>query len=159
MRFVLTVVCAALLLFFIYLVTGWMVDGYFGGNIVPNRAVPNQWAAPNSWSTWRDILIVVMAMFWMLAGIATLVLVVALIFLVGMVRKLLRDNAAPAIDSLKLTIDNVRGTAEFAGESVISPIIRVYSIFSGVRSGLHAVTNLPNRIRGRKPAKKKKGRK
>jgi hypothetical protein len=136
-----------------------MVDGYFGGNMVPDRAVPDQWAAPNSWSTWRDILIVVMAMFWAFAGIATLALVVALILLVRVVRRLLRENAAPAIDSLKLTIDNVRGTAEFAGESVVSPIIRVYSIFSGVRSGLRAVTNLPSRIRGRKAAKKKKGRK
>ena len=155
MRFVLTVVSAAILLFLIYLFAGWMVDGYFGGNIVPDRAVPDQWAAPNSWSTWRDILIVFMAMFWLFAGAATLVLVVALIFLVGAVRKLLRENAVPALDSLKLTIDNVRGTAEFAGESVVSPIIRVYSVFSGVRNGLHAVTNLPNRIRGRKPGKKK----
>ena len=159
MRFVLTVVSAAVLLFLIYVFTGWMVDGYFGGNIVPDRAVPDQWAAPNSWSTWRDILIVLMAMFWMVAGVMTIALVIALIFLVRVVRKLLRENAAPAIDSLKLTIDNVRGTAEFAGESIVSPIIRVYSIFSGVRSGLHAVTNLPNRVRGRAPAKKKKGRK
>lgn len=158
MRFVFTVVCAAVLLFLIYLVTGWMVDGYFGGNIVPDRAVPDQWAAPNSWSTWRDILIVFMAMFWMVAGVMTIALVIALIFLVRVVRKLLRENAAPAIDSLKLTIDNVRGSVEFASESVVSPIIRVYSIFSGVRHGLQSVTNLPNRIRGRKPAKKK-GRK
>ncbi len=158
MRFLLTVVSAAILLFIIYLVTGWIVDGYLGGNIVPNRAVPDSWAAPNTWSNWRDVFIVFMAAFWMLAGIATLILVVALIFLVGLLRKLLRENAAPAIDSLKLAIDSARGTVEFAGEQVVSPIIRVYSIFSGARSGLQAVTNLPNRIRGRKSAKKK-GRK
>ncbi len=154
MRFVSIVLFAALLLAILGLLAGGIVDGYFGGSIFPDDLEPDSWSAPDSWSEWRDIMIVSMALFWMLAGLAALVLMIVLIFLAGVVRKLLRENAAPAIDSLKLTIDNVRGTAEFTGESVVSPIIRVYSIFSGVRSGVRAVTNLPGRVRGRKPKKR-----
>jgi hypothetical protein len=153
-RFITTVVSAALLLFIIYLIAGWIVDGYFGGNIVPNGAVPDSWAAPNSWSQWRDILIVFMAAFWMMAGLLTVVLIVVLILLALAARRVMRENVAPAVDSLKDSLDNIRGTTEFAGETVVSPIIRVYSVVRGVRSGVRAVGNLPSRIRGRKKGKK-----
>jgi ABC-type Fe3+ transport system permease subunit len=155
MRWVLTVVSAAILIVLVYLFVGWMVDGYFGGNIVPNRAVPDEWAAPNSWAEWRDIVIVILGLFWVFAGILTIALLLALILLVFALRNLLRENAAPVLDSLKSTLDNARGTTEFVGETVASPIIRVYSVVSGVRNGVKAIGNLPDRIRGRK----KKGRK
>ena len=71
MRFIGTVLAAAILIVLTYLFVGWMVDGYFGGNIVPDRLVPDQWAAPNSWSEWRDILIVFTFIFWMIAGNVT----------------------------------------------------------------------------------------
>jgi hypothetical protein len=64
------------------------------------------------------------------------------------------NHAAPALDSLKESLDNVKGTAEFAGETVVSPIIRVYSVVRGVRSGIGAVGGLPDRIRRRAKAKK-----
>jgi ABC-type Fe3+ transport system permease subunit len=153
-RFITTVVLAALLLFLIYLVAGWIVDGYFGGNIVPNRAVPDSWAAPNSWSQWRDIFIVFMALFWAFAGFLTVILIVVLILLALAARRVMRENVAPAVDSLKDSLDNIRGTTEFAGETVVSPIIRVYSVVRGVRSGVRAVGNLPARVRGRKKGKK-----
>jgi hypothetical protein len=153
-RFITTVVSAALLLFIIYLIAGWIVDGYFGGNIVPNGAVPDSWAAPNSWSQWRDILIVFMAAFWMMAGLLTVVLIIVLILLALAARRVMRENVAPAVDSLKDSLDNIRGTTEFAGETVVSPIIRVYSVVRGVRSGVRAVGNLPSRIRGRTKGKK-----
>ncbi len=155
MRFVMTVISAAILLFLLYLVIGGIADGYFGADIVPDKAVPDAWAAPDSWSEWRDIVIVFTAMFWMLAGLLSVALVVALILLVGVTRKVVRENAAPALDSLRQSLDNVRGTTEFAGETVASPIIRTYAVFKGVRTGLSAVTNLPDRIMGRR----KKGRK
>ncbi len=155
MRFLLTVVSAAILIFIIYLVVGTIVDGYFDGNIVPNAAVPDAWAAPDSWSEWRDIFVVLAAVAWVLAGLITVALMVALVMLVVALRRVVNENAAPAIDSLRSTLDNARGTSEFVGESVVSPIIRVYSIFSGVRNGLQAVTSLPKRVRSRKRRGKK----
>ncbi len=155
MRFLGTVISAAILIFLVYLFAGWMVDGYFGGDIVPDGAVPDSWAAPDAWYEWRDILIVLTFGFWMLAGIILIALLIALLFLVILIRRIMRENAVPALDSLKASLDNVKGTAEFAGESVASPIIRTYAVVKGVRTGLGAVTNLPDRIRGRR----KKGRK
>lgn len=155
MRFVVTVLSAAVLLFLVYLFAGAVVDGYLGGNMVPDSAVPEAWAGPDSWSEWRDIVIVFMGLFWVLAGILAVVLIGVLIVVALTVRRVLRENAAPAIDSLKDTIDSVRGTAEFVGETAVSPIIRAYSVVKGVRSGVSAVTNLPGRVRGRKKGKKK----
>lgn len=150
MRFVVTVFSAAILLFLVYLAIGGIVDGYFDGNMVPDEAVPDAWSGPDSWSEWRDIVIVLTAMFWMLAGMLAVGLVIALIALVLVVRKVVKDNAAPALDSLRQSLDNVRGTAEFAGETVASPIIRVYSVAKGVRTGISAISNLPDRVRRRR---------
>ncbi len=155
MRFVMTVISAAILLFLLYLAIGGIADGYFGADIVPDQAVPDAWAAPDSWSEWRDIVIVLAGFFWVLAGLLLAVLVVVLILLAITVRRVLRENAAPAIDSLRDTIDSVRGTTEFVGETAVSPIIRVYSVIKGVRTGVSAVTGLPERVRGRKKGKKK----
>ncbi len=155
MRFVVTVFSAAVLLFLVYLLVGAIVDGYLGGDIVLDSAVPEAWAGPDSWSEWRDIVIVFMGLFWVLAGILAVALIAVLIVVALTVRRVLRENAAPAIDSLKDTIDSVRGTTEFVGETAVSPIIRVYSVVKGVRSGMSAVTNLPGRVRGRKKGKKK----
>ncbi len=156
MRFIVTVVFAAFLLFIVYLLVGAIADGYFGADIIPDRAVPDSWAAPDSWSEWRDIVIVLLGLFWVLAGILAVIFMAALIALAVAVRKVVRENAAPALDSLRQSLDTVRGTAEFAGETVASPIIRVYAVARGVRSGLAAVTSLPDRIRGRRRGKRKR---
>lgn len=154
MRFLGTVVSAAILIVLAYLFVGWMVDGYFGGNIVPNRLVPDAWAAPNSWAEWRDILIVFTFVFWMVAGIVMIGVAVALFLLVVLTRRIMKENAVPAIDSLKSSLDNLHGTVEFAGETVVSPIIRTYAVVKGVRTGLSAITNLPDFIRKRKKRRK-----
>ena len=131
------------------------IASYFGGHFVPDGAVPNSWAPPSTWGTWRDIVIVLFAFFWFFAGLLLCVLLAVLIFVALQVRTLLRQNVGPAVDSLKESLDNVRGTTEFAGEAVVSPIIRVYSLVKGVRSGVGALRFLPDRVKGRK--KKRRG--
>jgi hypothetical protein len=147
-----------LVLAIIGLFLAWMlvagIASYFGGHFVPDGAIPNSWAPPNSWATWRDILIVFTAMFWVIGGILLVVLLAVLIFLALLMRRILRENAVPALDSLKESLDNIRGTTEFAGETVAAPLIRAYAVVKGVRSGISAVTNLPDRIRRRKKGKK-----
>jgi membrane-associated phospholipid phosphatase len=155
MRFLGTVIAAAVLIFLVYLFVGFLVDGYFGGNIIPDRATPESWSAPDTWAEWRDILMVFTFFFWLLAGLVLTIVFVVLVVLLFMVRRILKEHAVPALDSLKGSLDNVRGTTEFAGETVASPIIRTYAVVKGVRAGLGAITNLPGRIKGRK----KKGRK
>jgi hypothetical protein len=150
MRFVSTVVLAALLLLVMYILIGAIVDGYFGGNMIPNRAVPDSWAAPNSWEQWRDIVIVFAGLWFALAFFLWCVLLAALVWLVLTIRGMVKNKVSPVLDSAKDALDNVKGTSEFVGETAVAPIVRVYSVVRGVRSGLGAVTNLGDRIRGRK---------
>ncbi|MCC7365595.1 MAG: hypothetical protein IT303_14615 [Dehalococcoidia bacterium] len=147
MRSIGTLIGAAFLLAVVIFIVLWFADGYFGASIVPADAKPNAWAAPDSWHEWRDIVIVFMGLFWVLAGILACAVMVALLFLVLMVRRVLRENVAPAVDSLKESLDNVKGTTEFAGETVASPIIRAYSVVKGVRTGLGAIGGIGDRVR------------
>lgn len=150
MRFLTTVIGGAIFLFLLYLFVGGIVDGYFGGDIIPDDAVPDSWQAPDSWSEWRDILLVLTAGFWVLSGLLATVLMAVLVVLAITLRRVVKENLAPAIDSARDSLDNLRGTTEFAGESVVSPLIRAYSVFAGVRTGLGAVGGIGSRIRGRK---------
>jgi hypothetical protein len=154
MRFIWTVVSLALVFLVFYLGLSIVVDGYFDGNIFPNEVTPDSWAAPNSWSNWRDILIVFTALFWVLSGIVLVILLIILVVVALAARRVLTQNVAPAVDSLKDSLDNLRGTTEFMGETVVSPVIRVYAVVRGVRGGIGAITHLPDRIRRRKKGKK-----
>jgi hypothetical protein len=153
MRFVAIVVFAAILLGLAILAVNGIMS-YWNNDFISGDAFPDAWTGPDSWSEWRDIAIVLTAFFWFLAGILSVALVVALLLLVGVTRKVIKENAAPALDSLRQSIDNVRGTTEFAGETVASPIIRAYAVVKGVRTGLSAITYLPGRIRSRKKGRK-----
>lgn len=148
-----TLILAIIGLFLVWMIVA-AVGSYFGGHFVPDGAVPNSWSPPSTWAAWRDVLIVFTAVFWLAGGLLLIVLLTVLIFLALLVRRILRENAVPALDSLKDSLDNLRGTTEFAGETVAAPLIRTYAVVKGVRSGISAVTNLPDRIRRRKKGKK-----
>jgi hypothetical protein len=150
MRFLATVVSAAILIAVVALFVIFIADGYFGTSIFPGEALPDAWTAPDSWSEWRDIVIVGGGFFFALSMLLLAVLLFVLVLLVFTVRRLLRENVAPAVDSLKATLDNVQGTTEFVGETAVAPIVRVYSVVKGIRGGMGAVAGLPGRIRGRK---------
>lgn len=140
-------VAVALLIVFGWAFIGWIVDGYLGGNMIPDSAVPDNWAAPDSWSEWRDITIVIIGALGVVAMLLTIVLLMALVVLVVTARGILKDNLRPAIDSLRDSLDNLRGTTEFAGETVVTPIIRIYSVIRGVRGGLSAIRHAPRFMR------------
>jgi hypothetical protein len=154
-RFFWTVITLLITIILLYLLVALFVQGYFGGpHMVGNAFLPDSWSPPSTWATWRDIVIVFTGLFWLLGGVLLVALLIVLIVLALTVRRVLVEHAAPALDSLKETLDNVKGTTEFAGETVVSPIIRAYSIVSGVRSGIGAITHLPDRIRRRKRGRK-----
>ena len=150
MKFIGTVVAAAILIVLVYLFVAFLVDGYFGGNIWPDDWTKDTWAAPDSWSEWRDITVIFLGAFFVLAAIVWLAVAIAVLIVVLTVRGVIKNNAAPALDSLKETLDNVKGTTEFVGETAVAPIVRVYSIVRGVRSGLGAVTGIGSRVRRRR---------
>ena len=152
MRLVGIVIAAAIVLGLAILGVNGILS-YFDTDFIPGGAFPDAWTGPDTWSEWRDIVIVFTALFWLLAGIVFVAVAIALFFLISVTRKVMKENAVPAIDSLKASLDNVKGTTEFAGETVASPIIRVYSVFKGVRTGLGAVSSVGDRIKSRKRGK------
>lgn len=154
-----TIVGAAVLLLLAYLVFAWFAQGYFGLQVFPDALIRDGWAAPDSWADWRDVMLVLTGLFWFLAAVIWVAAGVAAFLLFLFVRRMLRDNVAPAVDSLKASLDNVKGTTEFAGETIASPLIRAYSIVKGVRGGLGAVTDLPGFIKGRRQTGRNKKKK
>ena len=152
MRFIGIVLLAAIVLGLAMLGVNGILS-YWDTDFIPGEAFPDAWTGPDSWSEWRDIVIVFTALFWLLAGIVFVAVAIALFLLISVTRKGMKENAVPAIDSLKASLDNVKGTTEFAGETVASPIIRVYSVFKGVRTGLGAVSSVGDRIKSRKRGK------
>jgi hypothetical protein len=47
-------------------------------------------------------------------------------------------------------MNNVRGTVTFISDTTVSPIIRVYGLFSGIKRGLGALAGLGQRGGGGK---------
>ena len=80
-------------------------------------------------ATVRDIAIIVLA-------IESIIIGGLLIFLILQVRQLVvmfQREVRPIIDSTNETVSTVRGTTQFMSEHVVSPVVRVASVVSGVK--------------------------
>ena len=78
-----------------------------------------------------------------------LVLIVAVIGLWFAVRVLARalsevleDPVRPALEEMRATARNVRGTSEFVADAAVHPLIRVIAVGRGVRRGVGRVTRI-----------------
>lgn len=108
----------------------------------------------------RDIFIMIIAVFQLISSIVLIALLVALIYVVNQLNKLASTNIIPKVDDAMLKINDVlettRGLANnvsdaastatssttFVAERVVSPIIRISSLVTGVRA---AATTLARR--------------
>jgi hypothetical protein len=80
----------------------------------------------------RDIAIILLAL-------ESLVIGILLIVTLGRLRELLgilRDEVTPVLKSLQDTAKTVRGTANIVGNTVVTPLIRMNSISTGVMRGI-----------------------
>ena len=97
----------------------------------------------------RDIVIIVAGSFAVLVLVAVLVFTVVLGLasraLLRTLRSVLKDDLGPLLDSAQQTVQTVRGTTAFIGEKAVSPIIRVYGVFSGARRAVGVVTGVVGR--------------
>lgn len=101
----------------------------------------------------RDIAIVLLAIFQMIGALLTIALLVALLWAVNAVRSLASDTVLPKVseltdkldqvvektksitDNVKTTTGSVSTTTVYVAEQVVAPVIRVSSVFAGVRAG------------------------
>ena len=78
---------------------------------------------------WRDIFIIMVALESLVIGVALVVLLVQLASLIN----LLQNELRPILDATSETENPLRGTAEFLGESVVEPVIKLNSYLASVR--------------------------
>ena len=78
---------------------------------------------------WRDIFIIMVSLESLVIGIALTVLLVQLASLI----KLLQNEVRPILLATSETVNTLRGTAEFLGESVVEPVIKLNSYLASLR--------------------------
>jgi len=76
----------------------------------------------------RDIFIIVVALESLLIGVALVVLIVQLASLIN----LLQNEVKPILKATTDTVNNLRGTAEFLGENVVEPVIKLNGYLAGL---------------------------
>jgi amino acid permease len=76
----------------------------------------------------RDVFIIVVALESLVIGVALIVLVVQLASLIN----LLQNEVRPILKATNETVNNLRGTAEFLGENVVEPVIKLNSYLAGL---------------------------
>ena len=95
----------------------------------------------------RDVTIIAFTIAGTLLFLAAIVVTVV----VGVAATSAFQAARRLIDEgVKPTLSNVRGTVSFISDTAVSPIIRTYGLFSGVRRGLGVLSGLAQRGGGGK---------
>ena len=76
----------------------------------------------------RDVFIIVVALESLVIGVALVVLIVQLAGLIN----LLQNEVRPILKATNDTVNNLRGTAEFLGENVVDPVIKLNGYMAGL---------------------------
>jgi len=76
----------------------------------------------------RDIFIIVVALESLVIGVAMVILIVQLASLIN----LIQNEVRPILDATNETVNNLRGTAEFLGENVVEPVIKLNGYLAGL---------------------------
>jgi len=102
----------------------------------------------------RDVVVIiygVMGVVLMLAlAIAAFGLWFAVRALTRQLRALLDDPVKPALEEVRKTAENVRGTSEFMTDTAVHPLIRVVAAGRGARRGIGVITGIRNRRANKK---------
>jgi len=77
----------------------------------------------------RDIFLIFMALESLVIGVALIVLIVQLASLIN----LLQNEVRPILRATSDTVNNLRGTAEFLGENVVEPVIKLNGYLAGMQ--------------------------
>jgi len=76
----------------------------------------------------RDVFIIVVALESLVIGVALIVLIVQLASLIN----LLQNEVRPILKATSETVNNLRGTAEFLGENVLEPVVKLNGYLAGL---------------------------
>ena len=77
----------------------------------------------------RDIFIIIVALESLVIGVALIILVIQLASLIN----LLQNEIRPILHATSETVNTLRGTAEFLGENVVEPVIKLNGYLAGLK--------------------------
>ncbi len=77
----------------------------------------------------RDIFIIILALESLVIGAALVILLIQLAILIN----LLQNEVRPILQATQETVNNLRGTAEFLGENVVEPVIKLNGYLAGLQ--------------------------
>ncbi len=77
----------------------------------------------------RDIFIILLALESLVIGAALIILLIQLAILIN----LLQNEVRPILEATQETVNNLRGTAQFLGENVVEPVIKLNSYLAGLQ--------------------------
>jgi hypothetical protein len=78
---------------------------------------------------WRDVFIILVALESLVVGIAVVILLIQLASLIN----LLQNEVRPILAATSETVNTLRGTAEFLGETVVEPVIKLNGYLASMR--------------------------
>ena len=103
----------------------------------------------------RDVTIIAFT----IAGTILFLVAIVVTVVVGVAATTAFRTARRLIDEgIKPMVNNMRGTVTFISDTAVSPIIRAYGLFAGVRRGLGVLSGLAHRGvggKGRQEGRKK----
>lgn len=76
----------------------------------------------------RDVFIIIVALETLVIGVALIILIIQLASLIN----LLQNEVRPILKSTSETVNNLRGTAEFLGENMVEPVIKLNGYLAGM---------------------------
>jgi hypothetical protein len=76
----------------------------------------------------RDIFIIIVALESLVIGVALIIMIVQLASLIN----LLQNEVKPILNATNETVNTLRGTAEFLGENVVEPVIKLNGYMAGL---------------------------
>lgn len=77
----------------------------------------------------RDVFIIVVGLETLVVGVALIILLIQLASLIN----LLQNEIKPIIEATSETINTLRGTAEFLGENVVEPVIKLNGYLASIQ--------------------------
>ena len=77
----------------------------------------------------RDIFVIIVSLETLVIGVALVVLLVQLASLIN----LLQNEVRPILKATSETVNSLRGTADFLGESVVEPVIKLNGYLASIR--------------------------
>ena len=87
----------------------------------------------------RDVFLIVVALETLVIGVALIVLIVQLASLIN----LLQNEVRPILHATNETVNTLRGTAEFLGENVVEPVIKLNGYLAGLKRMLELLGVTP----------------